>query len=138
MRDIPDLSEAPEPICRLIDWLVGNGLQVTYERADGAFNQFARWENDCLRLEMTADRGEWSVAIGTPDMSETFHPDQFEAWIGDFPLVGDLSALYHQVDFITARWPQIGAAVRKAPRAEEEIREIGRDYVRRRFGETRG
>jgi hypothetical protein len=132
-----DLSIAPDPVCRLVGWLGENGLKVRSEQADGSLNQHAVWENDSLRVEVTADRGDWSVAIGTPNMSETFHPDEFEAWIDGFPLAGDLSDLDHQVEFITSRWSQVRAAVVGAPRAEDEVRAIGQDYVRRRFGESR-
>lgn len=130
-----DLTAAPDSVRRLVMWLDANGLETAHEEMGGPFNQYAVWVGDSLRVEVTQDRGVWSVAVGTPTMSETFHPDEFEAWIDGFLLAGDLSDLDHQVKFITMRWAEVEAALRASPDAESELRAIGQDFVRRRFGE---
>ena len=130
-----ELAEAPDSILRLVRWLGEHGLATAHEQANGRFNQHAVWVGDSLRVELTQDRGVWSVSIGSPTMSETFHPDEFEAWIDGFPLAGDLSGLDHQVEFITERWAEVETALQSSADAESELRAIGQDYVRRRFGE---
>lgn len=135
ISEMLDLASAPAPVRRLVIWLDENGFETTQEQADGPFNQHSVWVGDSLRVEVTQDRGVWSMAVGSPTMSDTYHPDEFEAWIDGFPLAGDLSDLDHQVEFITARWAEVDTSVRASSDAESELRTIGQDYVRRRFGE---
>lgn len=130
-----DLASAPDSIGRLVRWLDANGLATTREQTEGRFNQYVVWVGDSLRVEVTRDRGVWSIAVGLPSMSETFHSDEFEAWLDGFPLAGELSDIDHQVEFITTRWNEVEIAVLANPDAENEIKAIGQAYVRRRFGE---
>ena len=130
-----ELADAPDPVRRLVRWLNERGLEIATEQTGGRFNQHAVWVGGSIRVELTQDRGVWSVAVGSPTMSATYHPDEFEAWIDGFPLAGDLSDLDHQVEFITERWAEVEAALQLSGDAEGALRAIGQDYVRRRFGE---
>lgn len=130
-----DLISAPPSVHRLVEWLRNERFRLEHEQLGGTNNQFARFCRSPLVVEITADRGDWSIGIGLESMSATYHPDEWEAWHGHFDLAGDLSDLDHQIDFVTARWPAVAANARHSSDAEAQIRAIGVDFVRRRLGE---
>jgi hypothetical protein len=129
-----DLAAAPPSVQRLGEWLNAEGFVVSREQHSGVNNRYAELRDESRRVELTTDRGDWSLAIGIVGMSDTYHPDEWEAWLDGFELAGDLSSLDHQVEFIIERWGEAIAAARMLDDAEAQIRAIGVDYVRRRFG----
>ena len=130
-----DLISAPTSVHRLVEWLLNEGFHLEREQLGGTNSQFARFSRRPLVVEVTADRGDWSIGIGLEFMSALYHADEWEAWHGHFELAGDLSDLDHQVDFVTTRWPEVAASAGRSADAEAQIRAIGVDFVRRRFGE---
>lgn len=130
-----DLISAPTSVHRLVEWLLNEGFRLEREQLGGTNNQFARFCRSPLVVEVTADRGDWSIGIGLGSMSATYHPDEWEAWHGRFDLAGDLSDLDHQIDFVTTRWLEVAADAGHSSDTEAQIRAIGVDFVRRRFGE---
>lgn len=130
-----DLTSAPPAVGRLVEWLTAQRFDLDREQLGGINNQFARFRRTPLVVEVTADRGDWSVGIGLDTMNATFHPDEWEAWHDHFELAGDLSDLDHQVEFITRRWAGVAGSATRRSGAEAQIRAIGVDFVRRRFGE---
>lgn len=130
-----DLISAPTSVHRLVEWLLNEDFRLEREQLGGTNNQFVRFCRSPLVVEITVDRGDWSIGIGLESMSATYHPDEWEAWDGLFDLTGDLSDLDHQTDFVTTRWSEVASNARHTPDAEAHIRAIGVDYVRRRFGE---
>jgi hypothetical protein len=130
-----DLISAPSSVHRLVKWLLNEGFRLEREQLGGTNNQFARFCRSPHVVEVTADRGDWSISIGLESMSATYHPDEWEAWHGHFDLAGDLSDLDHQIDFVTKRWFEVAANAGHGSDAEAQIRAIGVDFVRRRFGE---
>lgn len=129
-----DLSLAPPSIVRLVAWLHSEGYSIVSEQRAERNNQFAEYRCGSRVIGLTADRGEWSITGGTSSMTDCFHPDEWEAFLDGFELAGDLSDLDHQVDFVTGRWRDAIRIANQQPGAESELRLIGRDYVRRRFG----
>jgi hypothetical protein len=130
-----DLTSASPSVHRLVEWLLNEVFRLEREQIGGTNNQFARFRRSPLVVDVTADRGDWSIGIGLESMSATYHPDEWEAWQDNFDLADDLSDLDHQIDFVTTRWPDIAANAGHSADAEAQIRAIGVDFVRRRFGE---
>lgn len=130
-----DLISAPTSVHRLVEWLLRERFRLEREQLGGVNNQFARFRRSPHVVEITADRGDWSIGIGLESMSATYHSDEWEAWHGHFDLAGDLSDLDHQIDFVTTLWPEVAANAQHSSDAEAQIRAIGVDFVRRRFGE---
>ena len=126
--------DAPPPIRRLCDWLEGCGFAVVAEQSAGPSNQFTQFNRDGDMITVVCDRGAWSLSARAAGMSAEFHPDEWEAWRDGFDLAGELSSLDHQVDFLIDRWSAVVESASRVPGAEDAIREIGRDYVNRRFG----
>ena len=68
-------------------------------------------------------------------MANTFHPDEWEAWLERRPLRRQLSDLDHQVGFITQRWLYAAyVAATDVAAAEVALESIGLDWVEWRFG----
>lgn len=130
-----DLALAPPAVRRLVEWLLAEGFLLKHEQRAGVSNQFVKFGRRALVVDVTADRGDWSVGIGLDTMSDTYHPDEWEAWLDRFELAGELSDLEHQVEFVTTRWVDAAMSAQRLSDAEQQIRAIGIDYVRRRFGE---
>jgi hypothetical protein len=124
----------PEPILCLLEWLDHGDFEIVEQQSSGSANQYARFKHGGCTVSVSRDRGEWSLSAGMDRMEEEFHPDEWEAWLDGFDLAGELSTLDHQVTFLIERWPEALEKAEADPGAEAEIRDIGRDYVSRRFG----
>jgi hypothetical protein len=130
-----DTSKAPYAVQDLWAWLCSQDFEQVSGQTTGQNNQFVELVSGQRLITISVDRGDWSIAIGASWMNDTYHPDEWAAWIGGFDLAGELSDLENQAAFVKDRWAAaIEAAARKRS-AEDEIRRIGLDYVRRRFGE---
>lgn len=127
-----DLSRAPARVRQLLAWLVDQDFQVTGEEIGDSFNQNVIFTADDRTVRVNATRGDWALGIGLG--GETFHPEQWEAWLDDYPLAGDLADLDHQVGFIVHRWQTAIEQACERPGAIDEIRAIGDDWVFRKFG----
>ena len=130
-----ELTSAPPTVGRLVEWLTAQRFDLEREQLSGINNQFARFRRTPLVVEITADRGDWSVGLGLDTMDATYHPDEWEAWHNHVELAGDLSDIDHQVEFITTQWAGVAGRAMRRSDAEPQIRAIGVDFVRRRFGE---
>jgi hypothetical protein len=88
-----------------------------------------------LRVEIRFERGEWYLGLGLLAMNNTFHPDEWEAWLERLPLNRHLSDLDHQVQFITQRWMRAAdLAATDVATTEAALMAIGMDWVECRFG----
>jgi hypothetical protein len=132
MIGVLDLSLAPGAIARLVEWLLGNGYEVTEQRSSDPNNQYTIFAAGDLLVKVSATRGEWSLGIGM--WGQTFHPQQWEAWPDGYPLAGDLNSIDRQVEFISQRWGTAVDQARDLPEAKTEVTAIGDDWVKRRFG----
>lgn len=127
-----DVSEAPSAIRDLLTWLLGRGFQVSEARVCDPVNQDVVFVSGDRTVRIHATSGDWVLGIGL--YGETFHPEQWEAWLDGAPLAGDLDDLYHQVAFIAYRWQAAIERFREHPDAGREIRAIGDEWAWRRFG----
>jgi hypothetical protein len=131
-----DISNTQFAVRFLQEWLTANEFrQVLSQHGLVTSDDYAEWVNPTLRIEITFDRGECYLSLGLREMANTYHPDEWEAWLERLPLRRHLSDLEHQVDFITRRW--MAAAHRAADdvaKAEAALEAIGLDWVQKRFG----
>ncbi len=127
-----DTTSAPTAIPKLVAWLHEKGFELGAERSSDRGNQYAVYFKQDQLVKITASRGEWSLGIGM--RGQTFHPEQWEAWLDGYPLNDELAGLDRQVDFITQRWDVAAGQARERAGADAEIAKIGDDWVQRRFG----
>lgn len=125
----------PLLIHNLLQWVHNEGFVITKKQRDGVNDQFAEYSDGRRLVDLTVDRGDWSIGIGLVGMQDTYHPDEWEASTGRFDLAGQPSDLERQVGFITSEWAEAISMTRKDQAAEAQIRAIGVDFMRRRFGE---
>lgn len=125
------LSNAPDTIKILSDWLYRRGFAVLEQRADGVHHQLLVLARDQWKVRLLNDRGDWSIAVAFGD-GEWIHPDVWEACLENFPLAGELSGLDHQVEFLQQRLPDMKSVA--GPEVERELRHIGEEYMRRSLG----
>ena len=128
-------SNARSSLCGLREWLFSHELLCVRVQSNLGHEQYIELTSDELRVEITLDRGEWSIGLGLLGMDHTYHPDEWEAWFDHVPLPWHLSDLDHQVAFIRNRWLAAAALARSdVPAAESELEAIGLDWVESRFG----
>lgn len=128
----PD-EATPTSIERLTAWARASGFRVASEEFGDSQNQHVVLRSRHHRLEVTKDRGEWSIALGTSRLADLYSPDEWRAWAEDFPLAGDPSSLDDQVDFIVSKWLEVAKFADGSANSEDQLRAIGRDYIEREF-----
>lgn len=133
-----DHTHAPAVVVPFVEWLERAGFELTkYMRHDWLFgNQFAVFERDGIRFEFVVDRGDWTVSMAAPGFSDTYLADSWEAYLDDYPLAGDLSAIDRDIDFFTRRLDEALRAAADDPTCETKMKADGTDWVRRRLGIT--
>lgn len=82
-------------------------------------------------VEISCDRGSWSLRLRMAGMSEFFHPMVWRARI-DGTQINDMDVAA-QAGFIKARLQDVAAAVRDDPAIEAALARIGSQYMRRRY-----
>lgn len=91
--------------------------------------------SNTLRVRLTRDRGQ--ILMSFQPLSSTndwFSPGLLRGMLTGERATGELSALDHQVEFLTDRWAMALQKARTDPGAGAAMREIRRDYVNHRFG----
>jgi hypothetical protein len=131
-----DLSVAPQAVQRLVAWLQTERFVVMAERRDGRNNQYAEFSRGDLAVRISADRGDWTFGLRTANMTDWFHPCEWESWLDGTEMPVDLCGLDDQVNVITERWID-GLATAEIHSLENNLREIGDSYLKRRFGIVR-
>jgi hypothetical protein len=133
---MPGRPGFPEGIQDFLEWLTSVGFVIEedlYDPAAFGNRELELSRGDC-RIQLLSDRGEWTIGIrASRDALDWSHPDAWVAFLGDFPLAGDLSELDHQTHFIKTRLDEIEALAAK-PGTIDKVVEIGHDYVEWRFG----
>jgi hypothetical protein len=131
-----DISNTQSSLRFLQEWLAANEFRkICSQQALVTSDDYIEWVSHTLRVEIRSERGEWYLGLGLLVMNNTFHPDEWEAWLDRRPLNRHLSDLDHQVDFITRRWMYAAdLAVADVVTTEAALMAIGIDWVERRFG----
>jgi hypothetical protein len=131
-----DLSNARLARRVLEEWLTANDFrQNRSQQKSVTSDDYTEWLSTDLRVEIKVDGTQIFLGVGLRAMANTFHPDEWEAWLEGTPLRRHLSDVGHQVDFITRQW--LGAAARASAdvaTAERALEAIGLDWLERRFG----
>ena len=82
-------------------------------------------------VEISGDRGSWSLRLRMAGMSEFIHPMVWQARLDGTQIHEmDLAA---QVDFVKARLQDVAAAVRGDPAIESGLVRIGSEYMHKRY-----
>jgi hypothetical protein len=116
-------------------WLSANAFREVDDAAATARYEATRTLSDTRRVDISFDGGAWSLSLGVSGMANTYHPDEWEAWLDRQPLKWRLSEVEHQVDFIVHRWMHaVELALADVAVAEAEMKAIGLEWVERRFG----
>jgi len=126
-----ELDEMPNSVRELVTWLQEQGFALSEEQRKDGNNQRLVFERDGWRIEVVADRADWSVAVASPG-GRFVHPDIWEAYLDGFPLAGDLSPLQHQIEFVRQDLERIRAAA--GPDVDRELKRMDEEYSRRLLG----
>ena len=86
-------------------------------------------------VQLTADRGHWTVGVRFGSMNRFILPEAWEAYL-DHAAMADPDA-DAQARFIQTRLAEAAAAVARDPDLEPELVRIGAEYMSRRYGITR-
>jgi len=129
-----DLSEVPEPVSGLVPTLEAEGFELVAQRGDGTVNRLIELRRGSFGVRITADRGQWWIELGGPDLADWFDPDIWEACLDDVPVEMEPSGLQQRVDVVRARWREAADRLDSSPEIKECLDRKRSTRARTRLG----
>lgn len=126
-------TQPPDAIERLLRWTRDVGLLLETEEAGDHLNKVLSYAGNQGALDLTLDRGIWSLALGTGE-TDTFHPDVWRVYFNERSLGDPESTLDEQVDFVVRSFSKIGALSEQIDEVEARLDEIDEALARRFLG----
>ena len=132
------MPDTPSVVDELYGLLVSEGFEVVEDRRGGmggmrvTLNGTVLGSADCPRaqVQISADRGRWTVALKFENMSRSIDPRVWAAYLDSLPI--EEPDVSQQATFIGERLVEAAEAVTANPDIEFTLVRLGEDHMRRR------
>ena len=138
------MADIPSVVDDLYATLLAEGFEVVEERRGGMGAVLVRLRgrvpgsitHPAADVQISADRGQWTVALRFNGMSRFIDPRVWAAYLDAAPI--DEPDVGQQAGFVATRLVDAAEAVHADPGLEAELVRMGEEYMRRQLGLSAG